>query len=186
MYNTILTFVFLTTAVDYEPFQSFSVSLGPEADTGSTLCVNITLTDDDTAEPDERFSVEVEAVSDDVVIIGASDEAYVTIIDHSDRKLCVYIHHRVYTLHKFSCCHECDFVFSTDTLVGFEQESYVFVGSEMVPVCAVLLENRPDSTIALTLVELLSNSERSISTPSIVYSPLFQLLIHCPLIFLSP
>ena len=45
-------------------------------------------------------------------------------------------------------------IFSTDTVVGFEQDMYTFVGSEVVQVCALLLDNPPATAVSLTSVEL--------------------------------
>ena len=61
------------------------LTLGPTADTGSTQCVNITVYDDEKAEPEETFSVELEAVLE-VVTIGSNGETSVTIRDYSDCK----------------------------------------------------------------------------------------------------
>ena len=68
------------------PLVSENLSLGPVADTESTQCVSIGLTNNDIAEPEETLQVELGAVTDEFVIIGEIDEASVIILDYSDCK----------------------------------------------------------------------------------------------------
>ena len=66
---------------DFVPEVDVQVSFESGSPLGSTECVDITITDDDTTEPDESFTVALTAVSD-FVALGDNSAASVDITDN--------------------------------------------------------------------------------------------------------
>ena len=76
---------------DFVPEVDVQVSFESGSPLGSTECVDITITDDDTTEPDESFTVALTAVSD-FVALGDNSAASVDISDND----CDFISSHIY------------------------------------------------------------------------------------------
>ena len=78
----------LCPSVDFEVVESGSVPLGPSAATGSMWCLDISITDDEVAEPVQSFSVAMVAASE-TVTLGYPRSSSVVITNDDSECLCI-------------------------------------------------------------------------------------------------